>query len=165
MGWPGGLVEGARASHKVYGAPPSTTLLQAHSASRRETENSQGRNSRTSTRRLLNFRHRSARAVARAESRRAVLTGTGTVVGVVCHLPVRQVRTSVNLPNTVILSPQHLPLPRKGPPRSNRAAPREAWGLPQSASFRLVSDAGRSSRTSSEVTRLPRPPPSPGHHS
>ena len=36
------------------------------------------------------------------------------------------------------------PLPRKGPPCSNRAAPREAWGLPQSAS----SDAGRSSRTS-----------------
>ena len=30
MGWPGGLVEGARASHKVYGAPPSTTLLEAH---------------------------------------------------------------------------------------------------------------------------------------
>ena len=29
---------------------------------------------------------------------------------------------------------------------------------------RLVSDAGRSSRTSSEVTHLPRPPPSPGHH-
>ena len=52
------------------------------------------------------------------------------------------------------------PPPRKGPPRSNRAAPREAWGLPQSA----ISDAGRSSRTSSEVTHLPRPLPSPGHH-
>ena len=31
--------------------------------------------------------------------------------------------------------PQHLPLPRKVSPRSNRAAPREAWGQPQSASF------------------------------
>ena len=53
------------------------------------------------------------------------------------------------------------PLPRRGPPCSNRAASREAWGLPQSAS----SDAGRSSRRlSSEVSHLPRPPPSPGHH-
>ena len=46
MGWPGGLVEGARASHKVYGAPPSTTLLEAHrrvrddTTSLAETENS-----------------------------------------------------------------------------------------------------------------------------
>ena len=37
MGWPGGLVEGARASHKVYGAPPSTTLLEAHTRVRDDT--------------------------------------------------------------------------------------------------------------------------------
>ena len=59
----------------------------------------------------------------------------------------------IRMPGAIRAPP--LPLPRKGPPSSNRAAPREAWGLPQSAS----SDAGRSSRASSEVTRLPQPRP------
>ena len=40
-------------------------------------------------------------------------------------------RSSATVP-----APLPPPPPRKGPPRSNRATPREAWGLPQSASLR-----------------------------
>ena len=54
------------------------------------------------------------------------------------------------------------PPPRKGPPRSNRATPpREAWGLPQSASFRR-----RPVQSHLFRGNTPAPPAAtPGHHS
>ena len=62
----------------------------------------------------------------------------------------------VDRSTATVPAPLPPPPPRKGPPRSNRATHHVRQGACHS---RLVSDAGRSSRTSSEVTHLPRPLP------